>query len=146
MITFLLEHQPVFNEHTCTGPWHLCFPRGPRVGPLKTPPPLNIKMSFMNCFKLLSITRNKTCYKDKWVTLKTLPVAYRHIMTHYHRYRESILLYVYAHYSMTLTSQEHYDDRSCARPLLSLAKSSGVGTPPQSFTLFRSLTSTPFLL
>ena len=25
-------------------------------------------------------------------------------------------------YSRTLTSQEHYDDRSCARPLLSLAK------------------------
>ena len=61
------------KNHTCTGPWHLCFPRGPRVGPLKTP--LNIKMSFMNCFKLLSITRNKTCYKDKWVTLKTLLVA-----------------------------------------------------------------------
>ena len=38
-------------------------------------PPINIKMSFMNCFKLLSITRNKTCYKDKWVTLKTLLVA-----------------------------------------------------------------------
>ena len=49
--------------------------RGTQVGSLKDPRPLNIKMSFMNCFKLLSITRNKTCYKDKWVTLKTLPVA-----------------------------------------------------------------------
>ena len=80
--------------------------KGTQGGSLKKT--LNIKMSFMNCFKLLSITRNKTCYKDKWVTLKTLTVAYRHIMTHYSR---------------TLTSQEHYDDRSCARPLLSLAKS-----------------------
>ena len=27
------------NPHNCTGPWHLCFSRGPRVGPLKPPPP-----------------------------------------------------------------------------------------------------------
>ena len=27
------------DPHNCTGPWHLCFSRGPRVGPLKTPPP-----------------------------------------------------------------------------------------------------------
>ena len=49
--------------------------KGTQGGSLKDPPPPNIKMSFMNCFKLLSITRNKTCYKDKWVTLKTVPVA-----------------------------------------------------------------------
>ena len=50
--------------------------KGTQGGSLKDPPPpLNIKMSFMNCFKLLSITRNKTGYKDKGVTLKTLPVA-----------------------------------------------------------------------
>ena len=25
--------------NNCTSPWYLCFPRGLRVGPLKTPPP-----------------------------------------------------------------------------------------------------------
>ena len=38
-------------------------------GPLNTPPPRpNIKMSSMNCLKLL-IT-SKTCYQSKWVTLQ----------------------------------------------------------------------------
>ena len=44
--------------------------KGTQGGSLKDPPPPNINMSFMNCFKLLSITRNKTCYKDKWVKLR----------------------------------------------------------------------------
>ena len=38
------------------------------------------------------------------------------------------------HYSRTLTSEDHYDARSCAGPLLSPAKSF-----VKSFTLFRTL-------
>ena len=64
------------TPHTCTGPWHLCFPRGPKVGPLKTPPPPKYQNVFYELFQApISITRNKTCYTDKWVTLKTVPVA-----------------------------------------------------------------------
>ena len=100
--------QGVRPPNNCTGPWQLCFPRGP----LKTPPP-QYKNVFYKCFKLLSITINKTCCKNTWVTIKTVPVAQRH---------KSIMM---TRYSRTLTSQEHYDDRSCARPLLSPAQSFG---------------------
>ena len=85
--------------HNCTRPWHLCFPR---VGPLKTPPPIS------KCFKLRSITRNKTCSKNNWVTSKTVLVPQRH---------KGIMM---THCSGTLTLQEHYDDWSRAQPIITL--------------------------
>ena len=60
-----------------TPPRTLAFQGDPGWRVLKDPS-ANIKMSFINCFKLLSFTINKTCYENKWVTIKTVPVAERH--------------------------------------------------------------------
>ena len=45
---------------TAQGPGIFVLSKGTKGGSLTDP--LNIKISSMNCFKLLSITRNKTCY------------------------------------------------------------------------------------
>ena len=74
--------------------------KGTQGGSLKDPP--KYQNVFYKLFlKLLNVTRNKTCYKNKWVRpiIKTVNCPGSNIMTHYSR---------------TLTSEAHYDVRSPA--------------------------------
>ena len=59
------------TPHTYTGPCHLCFPGGPRVGPLKT---ANIQMPSVNCFKLLSITEVSDRDPQSFTMFRTLVI------------------------------------------------------------------------
>ena len=85
---------------TAQDPGILLF-KGTKGGPLKAPPPKYKNVFYKLFLKLLNITRNKTCYTNKWVITKTVNCP------------------------GGIMSQKYYDDRSCARSLLSPAKSFG---------------------
>ena len=96
----------------CTGHWHLCFSRRPMVCPLKTPPPPTQKSK---CLLLIVWSS----YASLVIKLATKINGLQLKLSWWHNVTKSLWRHIIVR--TTLTSQDHYDDRPCARPLLGTA-------------------------
>ena len=95
---------------TAQDPGICAFQEDP-AGSLKTPPP------YQNVFyKLFQAPKHHNKLSLK---LGTTINGLQFKLSRWHNVTKTLMI----HYSRTLTSQEHYDDRLCARPMLSLDES-----------------------